>query len=106
MLQDGLLFKNNKPCIPRCSTRENLIQEKHNGGMAGHFKGDKTYGQLSHLYFWPRMRSKVEKYVRRCRICQHTKGRIQNTGLYTPLLVSTRSWDSVSMYFVLGLTRN
>ena len=29
MLQEGLLFKNSKLCIPRCSMRENLIQEKH-----------------------------------------------------------------------------
>ena len=33
-LQNGLLFKNSKLCIPKCSMRENLIQEKHNGGMA------------------------------------------------------------------------
>ena len=33
MLQYGLLFRNNKLCIPKCSMRENLIQEKHNGGM-------------------------------------------------------------------------
>ena len=51
MLQDGLLFKNSKLCIPSCSMRENLIQEKHNGGMAGHFGSDKTYGKLIHFYF-------------------------------------------------------
>ena len=44
MLQDGLLFKNSKLCIPSCSMRENMIQEKHNGGMVGHFGSDKTYG--------------------------------------------------------------
>ena len=31
-------------CVPRCSMIENLIQEKHNGGMAGHFGSDKTFG--------------------------------------------------------------
>ena len=41
-LQGGLLFKYSKLCIPRCSMRENLVQEKHNGGMAGHFRSDKT----------------------------------------------------------------
>ena len=34
-------FKNSKLCIPKCSMRENLIQEKHNGGMEGHFGSDK-----------------------------------------------------------------
>ena len=65
-LQDSLLFTNSKVCIPKCSMRENLIQEKHNGGMAGHFGSDKTFGQLGHFYFWPRMRSKVENFVRIC----------------------------------------
>ena len=54
MLQDGFFFKNNKLCIPKCSMRENLTQEKHNGGMAGHFGSDKTFGQLSHFYFGQR----------------------------------------------------
>ena len=39
-LQDGLIFRNNKLCIPKCSMREKLIQEKHNGGMVGHFRSD------------------------------------------------------------------
>ena len=55
ILQDGLLFKDIILCIPQCSMRENLIQEKHNGGLAGHFGIDKTVGQLSHFYFCPRM---------------------------------------------------
>ena len=43
-LQDSLLFKNIKLCIPKFSMRDNLIQEKHNGGMEGHFGSDKTFG--------------------------------------------------------------
>ena len=93
-------------CVSQVAQSEkNLIQEKHNGGMVGHFGSDKTYGQLSHFYFWPKMRSEVEKFVSRCRICQHAKGRSQNTGLNTPLLVPTRPWDFVSMDFILGLPR-
>ena len=99
ILQDGLLFKDNRLCIPQCSMRENLIQEKHNGGLARNFGIDKIVGQLSHFYFCPRMRSEVEKFVKRCRICQHAKGRSQNTGLYTPLHVPRRPWDSVWILF-------
>ena len=84
---------------------ENIIQEKHNRGMVDHFESDKTYGQLSHFYFWPRIRYEVEKYVSRCRICQHAKGRSQNKGLYTPFPIPARPWDSVSMDFILGFPR-
>jgi transposase InsO family protein len=33
------------------------------------------------------------------------KGRKQNAGFYQPLLKLKRSWDAISMDFVLGLTR-
>ena len=48
-LQEGLLFKRNQLCIPNCSMRENLIKEKHNGGLCGHFGADKTFEQWSHF---------------------------------------------------------
>lgn len=41
----------------------------------------------------------------RCKICQLVKGHGQNTGLYTPLPVLDRPWDSVSLDFVFGLPR-
>ena len=106
MLQDGLLFKNNQLCISNCSMREKLVQEKHNGGLAGHFGVDKTLGKLSHFYFWPKMKEYVQRCVNKCRICQHAEGRSQNVGLYMPLPIPDRPWDSVSMDFVLGLPRN
>lgn len=58
-MQEGLLFKGGKSCIPKCSMRENLIQEKHSGGLAGYFGIEKTLDQLSHFYHWPRMRRHV-----------------------------------------------
>ena len=55
LIQDGMLFKGSQLCIPRISMRENLIKEKHNGGMAGHFGRDKTISILREHYFWPQM---------------------------------------------------
>jgi hypothetical protein len=105
MIQDGLLFRGNQLCVPKCSMRENLLKEKHSGGLAGHFGHDKTFSKLNGSYFWPGMRADIKIFVDRCRICQHTKGRKQNTGLYQPLPIPERSWDAVSMDFVLGLPR-
>ena len=36
---------------------------KHSGGLAGHFGTDKTYEQLSHFYYWPKMRIEVDNFV-------------------------------------------
>ena len=54
--------------------RDNLIPEKHNGGLGGHLGAVKTFGQLRHFHFLPKMRSEVEKFVRRCKLCQNPKG--------------------------------
>jgi hypothetical protein len=42
MVQEGLLFIGNQLCIPRCSIRDNLLKEKHSGGLVGHFDHDKS----------------------------------------------------------------
>jgi hypothetical protein len=46
LIQYGLLFKGSQLCIPRCSMRDNLLKEKHNGDLVGHFGHDKTFPQL------------------------------------------------------------
>jgi hypothetical protein len=55
MIQEGFLFRGNQLCIPKCSMRENLLKEKHSGGLAGNFGHDKTFTKLSKSYFWPGM---------------------------------------------------
>ncbi len=85
--------------------RENIIREKHSGVLAGHFGMDKTLEQLSHFCFWPKIRRDVQRFVAKRKVFQLTKGHNQNTGLYTPLPVPSKPWDSVSLDFVLGLPK-
>ena len=85
--------------------RENLIQEKYNGVLAGHFGIDKTLDQLSHFYYWPKMHRYVQRFVTSCKMCQLAKEHNQNTGLYAPLPIMSRPWDSVSLDFFLGLPK-
>jgi hypothetical protein len=105
LVQDGLLFKGIQLCIPKCSMRDNLLKEKHIGGLARHFGPDKTFAQLSNSYYWSSMREEVKTFVNKCKICQYAKGRQQNTSLYQPLPILERLWDAISMDFVLGLPR-
>ena len=51
IIQDGMLFKGNQLCIPRSSMRENLIKEKHSGGLVGHFGRDKTFSLVAKHYY-------------------------------------------------------
>jgi hypothetical protein len=105
VIQEGLLFKSNQLCIPNSSMRENLVKEKHSGGLAGHFGHDKAFMKLSESYFWPGMWAEVKRFVDKCRICQHSKGRKKNVGFYHPLPIPERPWEVISMDFVLGLPR-
>jgi len=68
LIQEGLLFKGRKSCISRCSMRDNLLKEKHSGGLARHFGHEKTYAQLSSSYYWLGMICEVNKFVNKCRI--------------------------------------
>jgi hypothetical protein len=43
LIQDGLFFKGCQLCIPKCSMRDNMLKEKHSGGLAGHFDHEKTF---------------------------------------------------------------
>jgi hypothetical protein len=43
--------------------RDNLLKEKHSGGLDGYFGHDKTYEQLSSSYYWPGMRSDVNNFI-------------------------------------------
>ena len=38
---------------------DNLLKEKHSGGLARHFGHEKTFAQLNNLYYWLEMRINV-----------------------------------------------
>ncbi|GKD59028.1 putative nucleotidyltransferase, ribonuclease H, partial [Tanacetum coccineum] len=80
-LHDGFLFKGNQLCIPDSSLRLQIIKELHGEGHVGR---DRTLQLVQASYFWPTMRKEVDHYVKRCRVCQVSKGTATNTGLYIP----------------------
>ncbi|XP_076895084.1 uncharacterized protein LOC143547574 [Bidens hawaiensis] len=71
----------------------------------GHVGRDRTLHLVQCSYFWPTMRKEVDRYVKRYRICQVSKGVATNAGFYMPLPVPLQPWTDISMDFVLGLPR-
>ncbi|GLU23899.1 hypothetical protein SLE2022_398740 [Rubroshorea leprosula] len=103
--QQDYLFKGNRLCVPRCSLRDSIIWEAHNGGLAGHFGRDKTLALVKESFYWPKLEQNVIRHIQRCKVCHQAKTINQNTGLYLPLPIPTSPWEDVSMDFVLGLPR-
>jgi len=102
-LQEGYLFKDNRLCVPRCSTRELILREVHGGSLANYFGEDKTYLMAKEHYFRPHMLKDIQDLIKRCSTCQMAKSHALPQGLYTPLRASQGHWLDVSIDFVLGL---
>ncbi|KAI3700067.1 hypothetical protein L2E82_44682 [Cichorium intybus] len=102
LVHDGFLFKGNQLCIPNSSLCLQIIKALHGEGHVGR---DRTLQLVQSSYFWPTMRKEVERFVKRCRICQVSKGTATNAGLYMPLPIPLQPWVDISMDFVLGLPR-
>jgi hypothetical protein len=49
------------------------------------------------------MNESISRYVRGCSLCATSKPINRKLGLYTPLLVPSCPWESISMNFVGGL---
>ncbi|MFS7973284.1 putative nucleotidyltransferase, Ribonuclease H [Helianthus anomalus] len=105
-LHDEFLFFRSRLCVPKCSLREAIILDNHQGGLAGHFGRDKTLKLVQERFFWPRMGADVNRIIDRCGVCHMAKAQHSNAGLYTPLPVPEEPWEDVSLDFVVGLPRN
>jgi hypothetical protein len=101
VLQDGLLYRANKLCVPASSVRLLLLHEAHGGGLMGHFGVKKIEDVLAAHIFWLKMRRDVERYVSRCMTCNKAKSQLNPHGLYMPLPILSVPWEDISMNFVL-----
>ncbi|GKB47293.1 putative reverse transcriptase domain-containing protein [Tanacetum coccineum] len=97
-LHNGFLFKGNQLCIPNSSLLLQIIKELHSDGHVGR---DRTLQLVQASYFWPTVRKEVDRYVKRCRVCQVSKGTATNAGLYMPLPVPLQPWVNNSMEYTL-----
>jgi len=61
-----------------------LLKYHHDAVLSGHLGAWKTYHRIASNFWWPKMRSEVFDYVRKCELCQRAKP-AQNTrvGLHS-----------------------
>jgi hypothetical protein len=106
LIQDGLLFKGCQLCIPKCSMRENLLKEKHSGGLARHFGHEKMFAQLNGSYYWPGMREEVKRFVNRCKIFQYAKGKKTKYWVVSTIAYSREALGCNKHGFCVGIAKN
>ena len=96
------LFHLGKLCIPQ-GERLSVMREAHSSLIVAHFGVRKIVEHLYRYCYWPRMIESVPRFIRGCSMCATSKPSNRKLGLYTPLPVPSRPWESVSMDFVGGL---
>ena len=60
---------------------------------------DRTLQLIRDSYFWLSMRKEVERFVERCQVCQVSKGKAINAGLYMSLPIPTQPWTNINIDF-------
>nr|KYP67727.1 Transposon Ty3-I Gag-Pol polyprotein [Cajanus cajan]KYP67728.1 Transposon Ty3-I Gag-Pol polyprotein [Cajanus cajan]KYP67730.1 Transposon Ty3-I Gag-Pol polyprotein [Cajanus cajan] len=64
------------------------------------------YQDLKKVFWWPRMKKDIAKFVSVCLVCQKAKIEHQKpSGLLQPLSIPEWKWDSISMDFVVALPK-
>ena len=82
-----------------------ILFEAHDTALRGHLDREKTYGSVRQHYWWPKLYKWVSTYVRTCETCQRIKPSAHSAAPLASLPVPMGCWDSISMYFVLGLPK-
>jgi hypothetical protein len=82
-----------------------LIGEAHTYKVAVNFCVGKTIANLQRSVYWTKMKEYVVQYIIGFMLCCTNKPSNRNQGLYHPLHVPTRPWESISMVFLGGLPK-
>jgi hypothetical protein len=101
-IQDGLLCHLGHLCVPT-SEHGKMIWEAHYSWVARHFGVEKIVIVLQKHFSWPKLRQDINKYIKSCTACAIAKPAIKKQGLYTPLPIPEKPWESISMDYMSGL---
>ena len=111
-LDNGLLYRTppNQPrqlYIPNlASLKQRILREHHDSVIYGHLGIGKTVKSVSASFYWPKLTSDVQAYVRSCPTCQRSKPRHQRPmGLLQPLDIPNERWECVTMDLITQLPK-
>ncbi|KAK9395591.1 hypothetical protein NXF25_018952 [Crotalus adamanteus] len=101
--QGGLAWYGTKLYVPHV-LRKGILKRCHDSKRAGHFGFLKTLHFARRQFWWPQMRSDLEKYVKSCPTCATSK---HNPGKPLGLMQSVTDpeypWQDIAMDFIVDL---
>ena len=87
------------------SLRPMLLRYFHDAVLSGHLGARKTLSRIAKNFWWPQMRAKIFKYVRKCDLCQRAKpAQDARVGLHSSS-PSSEPMERLFIDFVGPLTR-
>ena len=119
-IEDGKLFKHVRCSYPGLregaenwrevvakSEQEKLLSKYHDEPTAGHLGIFKTYARISKLYYWPKLKADVARYVNKCKTCQaHKPEQKRPAGVMTRHPIVDKPWQMISTDIVGPLPRS
>ena len=104
---DGVWRRNGKVYVPNNQEiKQMVMNECHDGKLAGHVGKDKTIELVCRQFYWPRMHAEIADYVSSCLPCQSNKPSNQlPSGLLQPLPVPEKKGQVWSIDYIMGLPK-
>jgi hypothetical protein len=104
-LEDDLLYRDGLVYVPAFDDiKVKILQLAHDAVEIGHPGQAKTLEILQRDFYWPRMRTFVNEYVKTCDACQRNKPvHHAKHGLLQNLPIPTAPWQSLSMDHITDL---
>ena len=103
-VRNELLSINNRIYVSK-KIRNDFIREYHNESTQEHQDINKTWKKIARKYYFSRMRISIFKYIDKCLECnQNKKSRERKQDLLQSLNISTISWNTISLNFIVKLS--
>ncbi len=101
-----IYYKDRIYLVPGSQLKPKIMQETHDSPLARHQGFLKTYRKIRERFTWKYLKEYVLKIVKECDIFQRNKAEhTYPKGLLQPLPILDQKWGSISMDFIMGLTK-
>jgi hypothetical protein len=84
--------------------RLRIVEDCHNGRLAGHPGRTRTLQLVRRYYYWPRIKEFIADFVASCDVCNRSKHRRRKPqGQLRSMPTGTRAWGACSVDFIVHL---